>query len=495
MSKVRLKEDPAINLLYTQFKNLSLPNLERFHYAKLLIEQCFSYTILYPETIPYGYLGLNAIANSDRHIQYIFGMYDHFDFDAIKLLDKKTRFKNDEIDENQLLRRLASIFYMFINEELPSIKKHIDVKLERQLKAEIESIAEHLDSFLDNSEPNVKRFPHKSEKISESIHDNQTETRVDSLKLQIQALLSKWDTFEDNEDEIQNLEREIEEFEAIFDFSREVSLRNKIDNLKSELDELLIADKFINQKKLDELELQLINASKDNKVILPIERKQAKSIEAPFSTFTRLPYLELTKVQNTQFEEPEHFEPNKKRRDKKYPDLDIFENEEIYEDFKALCSIDGPLYVLKKQLEDIRINYLRKSYLPGYVFKEDVIKSIAFYLPESKEELLKIKGIGEVIESEVGSLILEAINDNLLKNTQTISGFKANLSRKLETLKPTSKIRNNQEHAGKSWDTEQEKLLTEYFENGIAVKDIAKLLGRSRWAIEMRLHRLGLKSY
>ena len=495
MSNIRLKEDPVIKLLYTQFKSLSLSNLERFHYAKLLIEQCFSYIILYPETIPNGYLGLNAIAKSDRYKQYIYGMYDHFDFDAIKLLDKKIYSENDELDENQLLRRLASIFYMFINEELPSIKKNVDVKLERQLRVEIESITEHLDNFLDSSESSIKNTPHEPDKIVESIHKNQTEARIESLKLQIQALLSKWDTLEDNEDKILKLEHEIEESEAIFDFSREASLKKQIDNLKSELEKLLITDKFINQKKLDELELQLINANKETKVVLPIEHMQAKSIDAPISTFTRLPYLELTKVQNTQLEQPEHFELSKKRREKKYPDMDIFENEEIYENFIALCSVDGPLYVLKKQLEDIRIDYLRRSYLPGYVFKEDIIKSIAFYLPESKEELLKIKGIGEVIESEVGSLMLEAINDTFLKNTQTISSFKANLSRKLETLKPTTKIKNNQEHAGKSWDAEQEKLLTEYFENGIAVKDIAKLLGRSRWAIEMRLHRLGLKSY
>lgn len=252
MNMLKLKEIPAINHLYTQFKNSTLPSQERFHHAKELLEQCVSYALIYPESTLKTSIQLSTIAHSDRCKQYIHGMYDHFDFDAIKLLHSRLNINNIDIDDIQLLRRLASIFYMFLNDELSFMKRNIDRGLETQLRAESDAINQQ-------SDVHVRDVPKSMDDVSteNELLNNPLDVQIKTLELEIQALLSKWETYIDNEDEITDKEYELSELESIYEFSLDSSVKEKIDSVKSECNALKSIDLNTNQIRLDDLYLRL----------------------------------------------------------------------------------------------------------------------------------------------------------------------------------------------------------------------------------------------
>lgn len=249
---LKLKEIPAVNHLYTQFKDSTLPTQERFHHAKELLEQCVSYVLIYPESKLNASIQLSTIAHSDRYKQYIHGMYDHFDFDAIKLLQSRLNIKNIDIDDIQLLRRLASVFYMFLNDELSIMKGNIDRGLENQLKAEYDAINKQ-------TVVNVKDVPVSMDEVSteNELLNKPIEDQVKTLELEIQTMLSNWETYTDNEDEITSKEYELSELESIYEFSLDSSVKEQIDSVKSECDALKSIDLNTNQVKLDNLCLRL----------------------------------------------------------------------------------------------------------------------------------------------------------------------------------------------------------------------------------------------
>ena len=252
MNMLKLKEIPAVNHLYTQFKDSTLPTQERFHHAKELLEQCVSYVLIYPESKLNASIQLSTIAHSDRYKQYIHGMYDHFDFDAIKLLQSRLNIKNIDIDDIQLLRRLASVFYMFLNDELSIMKGNIDRGLENQLKAEYDAINKQ-------TVVNVKDVPVSMDEVSteNELLNKPIEDQVKTLELEIQTMLSNWETYTDNEDEITSKEYELSELESIYEFSLDSSVKEQIDSVKSECDALKSIDLNTNQVKLDNLCLRL----------------------------------------------------------------------------------------------------------------------------------------------------------------------------------------------------------------------------------------------
>ena len=258
---LKLKDITAIDHLYTKFKDSALPTLERFHNAKELLEQCVSYILIYPESTLNTSIQLSTIAHSDRYKQYIHSLYDHFDFDCIKLLHSRLNINNIDIDDIQLLRRLASVFYMFLNDELSFMKRNIIRGLENQLKAEYEATNNQIDV-------NIKDVPISMDDVSveTELLNKPIEERAKALELEIMTLLSKWETYTDNEDQIANKEYELSELESIYEFSIDSSVKEKIESLKFECDALKSIDLTTNQIKLDNLGLRL-------KLLLDEEKK------------------------------------------------------------------------------------------------------------------------------------------------------------------------------------------------------------------------------
>lgn len=252
MNMLKLKEIPAISHLYTQFKDSTLPTQERFHHAKELLEQCVSYALIYPESTLNASIQLSTIAHSDRYKQYIHGIYDHFNFDAIMLLHSRLNINNIDIDDTQLLRRLASIFYMFLNDELSFMKRNIDRGLENQLKAEYDAINKQSDVHVRDVSISMDDVSTENKLLHKPLDD-----QVKALELEIQTLLSKWETYIDNEDEITSKEYELSELESIYEFGLDTSVKDKIDSTKSECDALKSIDLNTNQIRLDDLYLRL----------------------------------------------------------------------------------------------------------------------------------------------------------------------------------------------------------------------------------------------
>lgn len=274
MSKTRLKNEPIINLLYTQFKNTSIPNQERFQYAKLLMEKCFSSIPFYPESIANIYLGLSTITKNDRYKQYILGLFDHFDFDALILLETRIDLNEEGKEDNQLLRRLASIFYLFMNEELQSTKNLIDINLEKQLKTEINTISESFESLINVHEPKIYIEPSKPITSLENNSRLVQNDQIDRLKFEINSLLNAWDTFTDNEDKITSMELELSELESIYEFNLNPTIKSKMDVVSSKCDELRSLDFQTNQIKLDNLQLQLKLILEESESNIDMDKKQ-----------------------------------------------------------------------------------------------------------------------------------------------------------------------------------------------------------------------------
>jgi len=73
--------------------------------------------------------------------------------------------------------------------------------------------------------------------------------------------------------------------------------------------------------------------------------------------------------------------------------------------------------VLFKELKDIRMKIALQKKVPPYViFPDTTLKEMSMYLPQSKEELLKVKGIGEVKAETYGEIFLDTIMNYIDEN-------------------------------------------------------------------------------
>lgn len=208
MSNLKLKDNYQINLLYQQFKNQNLPNQERFYYAKLLIEQCISKIIAYPEKESKLCFDLTVINTNDNLLNYLNDIIYKFDIETIELLVQKIRLsKFNQTDDNQLFRRLAMLLFNIINNEISLLKKNINTSIELEIQKEIDS------------------------------------------------LISKMDSFINYEDQIEKLEYELDDLKSVYSFNNDEKTKYKIEKVTSQITELKSKDLFTNQKKLDELEL------------------------------------------------------------------------------------------------------------------------------------------------------------------------------------------------------------------------------------------------
>ncbi|MTI54321.1 DNA helicase RecQ [Geosporobacter ferrireducens] len=111
--------------------------------------------------------------------------------------------------------------------------------------------------------------------------------------------------------------------------------------------------------------------------------------------------------------------------------------EEVYKrgEITAMeCQEEGTVHEsLLKDLKDLRMKIALEKGVPPYViFPDTTLKEMAVYLPESKEALLKIKGIGAVKAETYGGLFLSTIISYMNKNNieSTVSKPEKDLSSK-----------------------------------------------------------------
>lgn len=112
-----------------------------------------------------------------------------------------------------------------------------------------------------------------------------------------------------------------------------------------------------------------------------------------------------------------------------------------------------------------------------YVLPEETIYFIYKEMPLTPEELIEIKGIGEIKLEQYGEDLISIINKYLeLKSIDRPE---------------ISRTKDEREQIGSKWTLEEEEQLIEEFGNGMKISEIAELHSRTPGGIRARLKKLG----
>ena len=155
-------------------------------------------------------------------------------------------------------------------------------------------------------------------------------------------------------------------------------------------------------------------------------------------------------------------------------------NEEIYKrgDMNEIESQgDRVVYeTLLKELKALRMKIaLEKSIPPYVIFPDTTLKEMAMYLPESKEALLGIKGIGEVKAETYGDIFLTTIIGYMNRNN-----IESIISKPKEESKTKSK---------ESTKTKTHLVTYELHQQGLSMKKIAEERGCTENTILIHLEK------
>lgn len=143
----------------------------------------------------------------------------------------------------------------------------------------------------------------------------------------------------------------------------------------------------------------------------------------------------------------------------------------------------SPLIVNQEKCQkfyDSLLEYRRSKTKFGnsyYVLPEETIYSIYKEMPLTLEELIDIKGIGEIKLEQYGEDLISIINKYLeLKSIDRPE---------------ISRTKDEREQIGSKWTPEEEEQLIEEFGNGMKISEIAELHSRTPGGIRARLKKLG----
>ena len=138
---------------------------------------------------------------------------------------------------------------------------------------------------------------------------------------------------------------------------------------------------------------------------------------------------------------------------------------------------DGPDYdrVLFEKLRRLRNRIAARQNLPPYiVFSDATLQQMALWIPQKRETLSRISGVGSVKLEQLGREFLEAIRSHAHEHG-------------LEDRTPQEQAR-----AYKKWSPEEEGELVRKHGAGSKISDLAEHFGRRPGAIRSRLKKLGL---
>ena len=143
---------------------------------------------------------------------------------------------------------------------------------------------------------------------------------------------------------------------------------------------------------------------------------------------------------------------------------------------------DSPDYdrALFEKLRRLRNRIAARQNLPPYiVFSDATLQQMALWIPQKRETLSRISGVGSVKLEQLGGEFLEAIRSHALEHG-------------LEDRTPPS--RSGQEHARayEKWSPEEDGELVRKHGAGSKISDLAEHFGRQPGAIRSRLKNLGL---
>ena len=159
--------------------------------------------------------------------------------------------------------------------------------------------------------------------------------------------------------------------------------------------------------------------------------------------------------------------------------------------------------VLYEKLRRLRNRIAMRQSLPPYiVFGDATLQQMAHWVPQSRETLSRISGVGAVKLEQLGGEFLEAIRSHAREhgledrtpparsrgsNGGTESGDKTG-----KAAGKADKIRQEYARAYVTWSPEEDKELVRKHGRGSNVPDLASHFGRRPGAIRSRLKKLGL---
>ena len=121
---------------------------------------------------------------------------------------------------------------------------------------------------------------------------------------------------------------------------------------------------------------------------------------------------------------------------------------------------------------------------PDVIFSDVTLQQMAYYLPQSRESLSRITGVGKVKLEQLGDTFLSVICEHARSH---------GLEERAKPAYSLDEKRRDHPRAYEKWSPTDDNQLKEMYTSGTGVADLAKHFGRNRGAIRSRLKKLGLK--
>ncbi|MDE0077041.1 MAG: DNA helicase RecQ [Caldilineaceae bacterium] len=136
------------------------------------------------------------------------------------------------------------------------------------------------------------------------------------------------------------------------------------------------------------------------------------------------------------------------------------------------------------ELRGLRLSLAAERGVPAFViFTDATLQEMAYYVPQSRNSLARMSGVGDVKLGQFGEMFLSTIRD--------YAGLH-NLEERVKPAYNVEEIRRQHPQAYAKWLSEDDERLKEMYAAGTGVAELARHFGRNEGAIRSRLKKLGL---
>lgn len=152
---------------------------------------------------------------------------------------------------------------------------------------------------------------------------------------------------------------------------------------------------------------------------------------------------------------------------------------------------------LLKDLKYLRLRLASKDQVAAFVIMSDAtLHEIAAKLPSNMDELSRISGLGSYKVNRFGVDILNTVRPYIkVPTSKVIYPFRKTTSqRKRFHDEVSSTIKNTKANQGSSWTFMEEEQLSRELDQGMSIREIALIHGRSMTGIQKRIEKLNLDS-
>lgn len=151
---------------------------------------------------------------------------------------------------------------------------------------------------------------------------------------------------------------------------------------------------------------------------------------------------------------------------------------------RSTDSLTAAGFELFEKLRALRLEIAREEALPPYIiFSDKTLIDMCAKAPGNQQEMLDVSGVGENKFYKYGQRFLGAIGEFMSDNSDAVLSIEQEEAYRQEEKRV---------NAGQAWAEDEDRRLTEEFEAGMKIAEIARVHGRTNGAIRARLKRQGL---